>query len=823
MASIHQLQTAQIIGTICLLLIGLVSILWTTTGWRPISRLPPLSPLQPDHSLATRAEDAGYSNVSTRALIPYQDSVRKGRDFLCALEQPNNANPRAIKQSTWTSEADLSTYGWNLRVDVGLGGIFGLEAAFSALGIPSVSSEWRTVNIGHNTRTARGNSIYPATFAQFLTLFHGNTRTMVARMSYGPAFKAAQMSIPVGGNNKLPPLQRWSDLIWLAWQRVTSYPNGSTDQRLLTMRAGLEHIFRYQVSNKDTKDTVLRAHGRGTISDPNEMPPVWPGWEFRPSSDNDAFKSILSSPNVYGVVYLLASHKASDQFKVRTIDRINAFNCPFSYCLLHSCRFIILNMNVLGYALASLVLTCSALQNARIQALYDENVEARIWRTALTGAPREGEVGWPQYTQGAHNNTPSSDVKPGTYVDTDAEGWTAGFFPDSLWQLYRRRTSLLSSRRPYKDEPSLDQWLSQTQAWTDPLITNVNLTNTHDIGFLAKPFESALNYNNETKYLFVLGQMSLNLASRYIPAAGVIRSWDTNNQSYTQRGSHEDSVLVIIDNMMNLALLARSAATYTHNETLLDIAISHANRTRDHHFRSDGSSFHVCDYSGTTGELYLCRTGQGLADNSTWARGQAWAIYGFAEIYSFTGDESYLQTSIKAANWFLDHLPRDGVPFWDFDAPFLPNVTPRDSSAATIAASGMLLLQDQIDKKAGKGGWWRGRGHWNGGPKKTDYRGAAIKLLKNTLDLTIAGEITYSSVDATNPNSTLGSITDISTPANTAASQGFESILLHATANNNPNAGYGRSYDTGLVYGDFYLIEAGNRLLRHESHSIWGT
>lgn len=471
----------------------------------------------------------------------------------------------------------------------------------------------------------------------------------------------------------------------------------------------------------------------------------------------------------------------------------------------------------------SLLETRYAFRNWSPSGLYDENIEARIWRTALTGAPQIVGMGWPQYTQGAHDNTPPSDSEPGTYVDTNAEGWTAGFFPDSLWQLYHRKNSLLPNKRGYEDEPKLDQWLSQTHAWTGPLITNINLTNTHDIGFLAKPFESALSYNHETDYVPVLAQMSLNLASRFVPPAGVIRSWNTNNDSYGQRGSHEDSVLVIIDNMMNLALLARSASTYTQNQTLLDIAISHANKTREHHIRPDGSSFHVCDYSGTTGELYLCRTAQGLADDSTWARGQAWAIYGFAEIYSFTGDQSYLQTSMKTADWFLDHLPQDGMPFWDFDAPYVPNVTPRDSSAAMIAASGMLLLQEQIDKKDGHGGGWRWHrpGRWGGERGKRDYRGAAIVLIKNTMSLALAGEISYSSIDASNPNATLGAVTDISAPARTSASKGFESILMHATANNNPNAGDGTSFDTGLVYGDFYLIEAGNRLLKRNDRHSW--
>lgn len=311
-------------------------------------------------------------------------------------------------------------------------------------------------------------------------------------------------------------------------------------------------------------------------------------------------------------------------------------------------------------------------------ALYDENVYARAWRTALKGPPHLfSEDGWPQYTQGGHGNTPDNDKPPGTYVNTAAGGWTAGFFPDILWQLYRRRRDLQPGLH-FEDEPIPEEWLSYAKGWTDPLITNENLTSTHDLGFLAKPFESALQIDEEDKWLPVLQNMSDNLASRFVPGAGVIRSWDTNNGSYSSRGSHEDSVLVIIDNMMNLALLARSASTYTGNSSHLDIAISHADKTRENHVREDGSTYHVCDYSGMTGEVYLCRTAQGLADESTWARGQAWAVHGFTEFYSLTGDPSYLETAMRTADFFITHLPEDGLPFWDFDAPYTPDVTPRD-------------------------------------------------------------------------------------------------------------------------------------------------
>ncbi|RMY91481.1 hypothetical protein D0861_03053 [Hortaea werneckii] len=182
------------------------------------------------------------------------------------------------------------------------------------------------------------------------------------------------------------------------------------------------------------------------------------------------------------------------------------------------------------------------------------------------------------------------------------------------------------------------------------------------------------------------------------------------------------------------------------------------------HVRSDGSSFHVCDYSATTGDVYLCRTAQGLADDSTWARGQAW----------------------------------DGLPFWDFNAPYEPGVTPRDSSAATIAASGMMLLQEQLEKLDHR--------HERQRRSQFDYRKAAVGLLEASVDLALAGKIAFADL------AIRGAEIDLDTPANTSASNGFESVLMHGTSNNNPQADP-PNYDTGLVYGDYYFVEAGNRLL----------
>jgi len=180
--------------------------------------------------------------------------------------------------------------------------------------------------------------------------------------------------------------------------------------------------------------------------------------------------------------------------------------------------------------------------------IFGENIYARLWRTALTGPPTLGDTeGWPHYTRGAYNNTPQSNILPGTYVNTEASGWTSGFFADALWQAYHRRTDL-THREAFLGEPSSEEWLAMAKSWTEPLTTNINLTDTHDLGFLAKPFESAMQIQNDDHYLPVLQNMSLNLAARFEPGAGIIRSWDC--VSGGQACAYEDSVLVIIDNMM---------------------------------------------------------------------------------------------------------------------------------------------------------------------------------------------------------------------------------------------------------------------------------
>jgi hypothetical protein len=214
-------------------------------------------------------------------------------------------------------------------------------------------------------------------------------------------------------------------------------------------------------------------------------------------------------------------------------------------------------------------------------------------------------------------------------------------------------------------------------------------TGTHDVGFvIMSTYGLAMEYGSDkseetTKYYEqIINQTAISLSTRFHPLARCLRSWNSNNGEVT----------VIVDNMMNLELLFR-AHEITGNDTFREIALSHANRTIEEHFREDGGTFHVVGYSEATGQVVRKYNAQGMADNSTWSRGLAWAIHGYTTTYQKTGIQAYLQTAEKAATYFIDHLPQDSVPHWDFNAP-LDNgqYQPRDTAAATIAAHAFLNL-----------------------------------------------------------------------------------------------------------------------------------
>ena len=192
------------------------------------------------------------------------------------------------------------------------------------------------------------------------------------------------------------------------------------------------------------------------------------------------------------------------------------------------------------------------------------------------------------------------------------------------------------------------------------------------------------------------------------------------------------------------------------------IAVRHAEQTMRNHVRPDGSTYHVVSYDMSTGAVLARVTHPGAGDSTAWARGQAWAIYGFTMVHRYTNDRRFLETAERAADYFIAHLPEDVVPYWDFQAPGIPD-EPRDASAAAIAASGLIELGQVV-----------------GGAHGQEYLRQAGRLLA-----------AVSSADYLDT---------------TSAHRG---LLRHATGNKPSRS----EIDVSLIYGDYYYIEAVRRWL----------
>ena len=267
---------------------------------------------------------------------------------------------------------------------------------------------------------------------------------------------------------------------------------------------------------------------------------------------------------------------------------------------------------------------------------------------------------------------PASWNTDGTIKTNSARGWISGFFPANIWFLYE-----------YTRDP---KWLDMARRRTAPLDTLRRYTKTHDLGFMVGcPCAAAYRLTGEEAYRQLLIDASDALLTRFSPAVGLIRSWDNKN-------GDPNPYRVIIDNMMNLEMLF-TVSKLTGDKRYYDIAVCHADNTLKNHFRPDNSCFHIVCYDAETGRVTGQRGGQGYSAASAWSRGQSWALYGFTMCYRETGDPSYLDRAVKCAEYFINHprLPEDLVPYWDYDAPGIPD-EPRDASAAAISASALLEL-----------------------------------------------------------------------------------------------------------------------------------
>ena len=252
-----------------------------------------------------------------------------------------------------------------------------------------------------------------------------------------------------------------------------------------------------------------------------------------------------------------------------------------------------------------------------------------------------------------------------------AVGWTSGFFPGQLWLLYQATGS--------------QQWLTAAQAWTAPLASQANgrPVDPSDIGFIiGTSFGNGYRLTGDPSYKSVLLTTGNSLASLYNPNVGAVRSWSFPPY---QPPSH---FAVTIDSMMQLGPLQWGAGN-GGSSAWAGIAASHADTVTTNLVRLDGSTFQVADFNPITGALMSRGTFSGYSDSSTWARGQAWGLYGFVQAYQTSGNPAFLMTAKDLANYFVDHLPPNFISPWDFDA---PPPAPVDTSAAAIAADGLIML-----------------------------------------------------------------------------------------------------------------------------------
>ena len=316
------------------------------------------------------------------------------------------------------------------------------------------------------------------------------------------------------------------------------------------------------------------------------------------------------------------------------------------------------------------------------------------------------------------------------------EEWCAGFWPGVLWYAYEHGNNSAIRQEAERFTASLE-FLSHTPAYD------------HDLGFLIFcSYGNGYRLTGNPSYKQVILDTADTLATLFNPTVGALLSWPRHVKDY---GGHN----VIMDNMMNLEMLFWAAKT-GGGKHLYDMAVSHADKTMNHHFRSDYTSYHVAVYDTLTGERINALTHQGYADESLWARGQAWAIYGFTVVYRETDDQKYLDFAQQVTDAYLAHLPEDGIPYWDFDDPRIPNA-PRDASAACVVASALAELNTYVPEEKGN-----------------QYKEQALKMLHS-----------------------------LSTDAYRSGEQ-KPSFLLHSTG----NLPAGSEIDASIIYADYYYIEA---------------
>lgn len=350
---------------------------------------------------------------------------------------------------------------------------------------------------------------------------------------------------------------------------------------------------------------------------------------------------------------------------------------------------------------------------------------------------------------------PRTIDKEGNLVFVNKYDWTSGFFAGNLWQMYKLTND--------------EKWKTEAVKWTEALDSVQYFTNHHDIGFMINcSYGNGLAVTGKKEYEKVMVQAAKSLVTRYNPNIKCIESWDYR---MAWDGKTEWFYPVIIDNMMNLELLFE-ATKLTGDSTFYNIAVQHAQTTMKNHYRKDFSCYHVVDYDTITGEVLDKATCQGFTDESSWARGQAWGLYGFTLCYRYTNNKQYLEFAENIANYIINHpsLPQDLIPYWDFnvkDTVLVPewnyiasnySVIPRDASAAAIISSALFELSRYSEKH------------------KNEFLSVASGILESLLS-----------------------------PSYLATSGNNKYFILNHSVGSIP---HGVEIDVPLVYADYYFLEA---------------
>jgi rhamnogalacturonyl hydrolase YesR len=328
-------------------------------------------------------------------------------------------------------------------------------------------------------------------------------------------------------------------------------------------------------------------------------------------------------------------------------------------------------------------------------------------------------------------------------------GWTSGFFPGSLWYVYE-----------LTKDAKIKKYAEQL---TNMLYPVSHYTESHDVGFMINcSYGNAQRLSPNDSINAIFKSTADNLVKRFDNQIGCIRSWDFGRWNFP----------VIIDNMMNLELLFE-ATKRTGDSIYYKTAVTHANTTIKHHFRSDYTTYHVVSYNSDGTVQEKC-THQGKNDASAWARGQSWAVYGYTVCYRYTHNKDYLRQAVQIADMIIRRVKtKDAIPYWDYDAP-AEETTPRDASAAAVTASALLELKNYIQNVEGE----------ITQHTANDYKAYAIKILKS-----------------------LSSPIYLSEPGKNC---GF--ILKHSTG----SLPHGSEVDAPLNYADYYFLEA---LLRYQKEN----